>query len=535
LVLASAGLKIGSKIVFLPVVLVIFLLLPLTIASGAGSPLVFQTTWGAADRNAAYGLGADASGNVYVAGTTNLNLPPDYVGAQGTIFLLKYDPHGTLVWQRSWTGSSTAGGELGGRVAVDAQGDSFVAATTTVTRQNACEGTYSLPGILLLKFDTAGNLVWQKTFAGSCRLAPYGIAVSQTGNIFLTALSWEQIDNSQNRSGSPFLIKLDSEGNVLWARTIDWNCICAPAGVAVDGSENVVMNGDLIAKFDSAGSLIWEENLFIGLPTKAGATYLSGTAVAFDNSGNIYTTGNGELVKLASSGNVVWAKQWGNNSYGAGLEVDSSNNILLSGEIRPHTGGIPNWPNPFLIKLDPKGALLGQTVWEGTSASNDYGSGILTVDSHQHAYMSGAVSGKPPFNSHYDVPTVYNVTAYAGACNNTGCGLFPDLPPSSLCACYLWSYPVAPGNITSGSPNGTSNTLQGESNSGGQNDIFLLGYDATQLSLAPNYFVPELVIGAASVGAAIVATTFFVLRRRRRRTQQSGIQPVEALKSALPT
>ncbi len=329
--------KIGFKTAVLPTVPVIFLLLAITIESGAGSPLVFQTTWGAGARNAAYGLGSDTSGNVYVAGTANLNLPPDYMGAQGTIFLLKYDPNGALLWQRSSVGSSTVGRELGGYVAVDTQGDSFVAATTPVTRQDACEGVYTLPGILLLKFDPSGNLVWQKTFAGSCRLAPSGIALSRTGNIFLTALSWEQIDNSHNRSGSPFLIKLNPDGNVLWARTIEWGCICGPGGVAVDGSENVVMNGDLIAKFDSAGSLIWEENLFVGTPTKTVSTYLSGGAVAFDNSGNIYTTGNGEIVKLAPSGNVVWAKQWANNSYGAGLLADESNNIFLAGEISSHT------------------------------------------------------------------------------------------------------------------------------------------------------------------------------------------------------
>jgi len=496
--------------------------------------LVFQTTWGAGARNAAYGLGTDASGNVYAAGTANLNLPPDYIGAQVTIFLLKFDPNGTLLWERSWTGSSTGDRELGGRLAVDAQGSSFVAATTPVTRQNACESAYTLPGILLLKFDANGNLVWQRTYAGPCRLAPYDIALGQAGNIFLTALSSEQIDNSHNRSGSPFLIKLNPDGNVLWTRTVEWGCICAPSGVAVDRSENIVMTGDLVAKFDSSGSLLWEENLFVGLPTKTVSTYLSGSAVAFDNSGNIYTTGNGLIVKLAPSGSLVWARQWGNNSYEAGLAVDASSNILLSGEVWQDTGSMPNWPNPFLIKLDPTGSLLGQTVWEGNSARSDYGSGILTVDSHGHAYVSGAVSGKPPFNSHYGPSSMRNATATAGACNSTGCGLFPNLPAPSQCACNLWSYPVASGNITSGSPTGTNKILQGQSNSSGQNDIFLLGYDLTQLSLAPNYIVPELVIGAAGAGAAIVATTLFVVRRRRRRALQSRIQPVEPVKSTLP-
>ena len=526
------NLKMGSKTAILPVVLVIFLLLPLTTAFGAGSPLIFQTTWAAGSRNAAFGLGADASGNVYVAGTANLNLPPDYIGAQGTIFLLKYDPQGRLVWQRSWTSASSGGTELGGHVAVDTQGDSFVVATTPVTRQNACEGVYTLPGILLLKFDDSGNLVWQKTFAGSCRLAAYGIALGHTGNIFLTALSWEQTGNSL-RSGSPFLIKLSPDGNFLWARTIEQGCICQPGGVAVDGSENVVMNGVLVAKFDSEGSLIWEENLFVGLPTKTVSTYLSGSGVAFDSSGNIYTTGNGEIVKLAPSGNVLWAKQWENGSYGAEAVVDNSNNVFLSGVVWSHAGSIPK-PNPFLIKLDQSGSLLGQTVWEGGSATSDYSSGFLAVDSHGHAYVSGAVSGKPPFNTHYDSDTMKNASAYAGACNATGCGLLPNIPASSQCACTLWSYPVSSGNITSGSPNGTSNTLEGQINSGGQNDIFLLGYDATRLSLAPSNLIPELVIGAASVAAAIGATTLFVFRRGRRRAQQSEIQPVEPVKSILP-
>jgi PQQ-like domain len=478
---------------------------------------VFQTTWGAGAKNAAYGAGTDALGNIYVAGTTNLNLPPDYIGAHGTIFLLKFDPHGTLLWQRSWSGNNAGDRELGGNLAVDADGYSFVAATTPLSHQEACQG------ILLLKFDTNGNLVWQRTFASDCQLIPYGIALSQRGNIFLIALS-----------DGPSLIKLDPAGNVMWSRTIEWGCSCEPRGVAVDGSENVVMSGDLVAKFNSTGSLIWEENLFVGLPTKTVSTYLSSSAVAFDNSGNIYTTGNGLILKLAPLGNVVWVKQWASNSYGAGLQVDNSNDIFLSGVVWPHTGSIANRPNPFLIKLDPNGSLLGQTVWEGAADSNDYGSGILTIDSQGQAYVLGAVSGKPPFGSRYEIDTMKNGTAFAGACNTTGCGLFPNIPAPSPCACNLWSYPVSSVNITSSSPNGTGKTLQGQIDSGGENDIFLLGYDDTQLSLAPNYFIPELVIGAAVAGAAIVATMLFAHRRTRRKTQLSKIEPIEPVKLTLP-
>jgi hypothetical protein len=506
-------------IVMASALFVIILALSSSQVYGSPDALSFQTSWGAGQNNVPFGVGTDSLGNVFVAGTANVNKPPDYIGANGTTFLLKLDSHGSLVWQRSWTESSGLAQEYGGLLAVDSQGNAFVAASTPVPRSNPCEGTYSLPGILLLKFDTQGSLAWQKTFAGSCRLQAYQIVLSNRGNLFLTGLSWTQIDPSQPRSGGPFLMKLDSNGSLLWERSINSTiCICAAHGVSVDSSENAVIMGDLAAKFNSTGSAMWEENQFTQISTSI-ATDLSGTSVSADNSGDIYETGNGLIVKLAPSGLVIWARQWDPAASPLDVQVDSSNNVFVAGSISNRN--VPSGYNTFLIKLDSSGNLLGQTVWEGTTMSLDYTYKSMAADSNGHVFVAGVNSGSPTGNSHYASDTVKNATVYVGLCDtHLGCGLLPSFPASIRCACIPWPPPVVwSENIVAGQANGTVSNLNGQINPVTQNNVFLLGYNANELTLTPNNYLLPILLGGTIATVALLTVTLLFLRRRSHRIQ----------------
>ena len=508
---------------------VLFSVLSIVILALSSSPvfaspgaLTFQTSWGAGPINVPFGLGTDSAGDVYVAGTANMTKPPDYIGANGTIFLLKLNSQGSLVWQRSWTESNGLSQEYGGLLAVDSQGNAFLAATTSVPRSNLCEGTSSLPGILLLKFNTQGSLAWQKTFAGYCRLQAFQMVLSSRGNLFLTGLSWEQLTPSQYRSGGPFVMKLDSNGNLLWARHINSTCICAGYGVTVDSSENAIITGDLVAKFNSTGSVLWEENLFTQVSNSSG-TYLSGAGVSADTSGDTYETGNGLVVKLAPSGVLVWARQWDPNALTQEVQTDNSTNVFVTGSIP--NGNTPVGYNTFLMKLDSTGNLLGQTVWEGTSMT-DYTSKTLASDSNGQVFVAGVVSGGSTANSHYAYNVLKNATVYVGSCDmHLGCGLFPSLPASLRCACNLWSPPpVQQENIQASVGNGVAANLNGKVTPGTQNNVFLLKYDANQLNLAPNDYLLPIVLGGSVAAAVVLSVTFLVLRRRRRKAQRSDTQ-----------
>ncbi len=75
--------------------------------------IVYQKTWGGAEADYGYAVAVDQLGNAYVTGYTYSFGPnPQRTGEQSTtyqnlaaMFLLKYDSNGNLWWQRIWSGT----------------------------------------------------------------------------------------------------------------------------------------------------------------------------------------------------------------------------------------------------------------------------------------------------------------------------------------------------------------------------------------------------------------------------------------------
>lgn len=101
------------------------------------------------------------------------------------------------------------------------------------------------------------------------------------------------------------------------------------------------------------------------------------------------------LLKLSPSGEVLWAKQFGDasadNSWG--LAVDSKGNVVIAGLTDSGAtdfGDGPLPPGPFLVKLDPSGGL----VWSkglGRRTSNNRFKAV-TIDSNDDVVVVGEIS-----------------------------------------------------------------------------------------------------------------------------------------------
>ncbi len=141
----------------------------------ASPPVVrLQKTWGGAYDAAGAGVAIDRLGNIYVAGSTDSFNTPQKVGTHGypldSVLLIKYDPSGNLIWERVWNGGYWADGGLG--IATDSSGyvyvtgvtDSFGPLTCTSGSPN-CQSSH----VFLLKFDSAGDLVWQRVWGDSSK------------------------------------------------------------------------------------------------------------------------------------------------------------------------------------------------------------------------------------------------------------------------------------------------------------------------------------------------------------------------------
>lgn len=138
------------------------------------------------------------------------------------ILLIKTDSIGNLVWTKTF--GSTAGYNDGTSLEQTNDGGYILANVTTY-------GT-GLRNLYLIKTDSSGNVIWKKTMGGANY--DFGECVQQTndGGYVITGSTTSFGAGGYDVS----LIKTDSSGNVLWARTF--------GGVGSDAAYSVQQTND---------------------------------------------------------------------------------------------------------------------------------------------------------------------------------------------------------------------------------------------------------------------------------------------------
>ena len=290
--------------------------------------LAWQRTWeGPGDfaNHEARDVAVDSDGSAYVTGSTT--------GIAGDAVLLKFAPDGTLAWQRTWGGSGT---ESGQGVAVGPDGVVYVTGSTSSFGAGSGD-------IFAIKFASDGTLVWQKTWGTSEGEGGDGVAVAQDGSIYVAGVG--------PRSGAigganVVLLKIDSIGNLVWQRTYAaGEIVDARGGVTVAPDDSVYVAGTLqevksnsvvvdaiLLKFTPGGSLEWDRGWGGRDGDEAG-----GVAVASD--GTVFLVGSTAsfgvapddafLVQLQPNGKATDAMTWG----GAGLDKGNGVGIVPDGTI----------------------------------------------------------------------------------------------------------------------------------------------------------------------------------------------------------
>ncbi|MCL5035982.1 MAG: SBBP repeat-containing protein [Chloroflexi bacterium] len=147
---------------------------------------IFLGTWGGSQYDYAEGVYVDSDGNVYMTGFT------DSFGAGNyDVFILKADASGNLLWQKTWGGSEEDKGE---GISVDLNGNVYV------TGYTASFGAGNLD-LLLLKYDSNGNLVDEKTWGGGNPDVAYDIFMDLAGSVYMGGWTGNAAGNWQNVTG----------------------------------------------------------------------------------------------------------------------------------------------------------------------------------------------------------------------------------------------------------------------------------------------------------------------------------------------
>ncbi len=285
------------------------------------------------DHDMAYGVAADANGNIFVTGTmVPAGAPP---GGPSNVtrvgYLIKSDGNGNLLWSR------VAGGA--GGVATDSSGNAYVT-----------------DGGGVAVYDSAGTLAWRTQF--SLPAAIHGIAINTSREVQVAGGTASALDGNANAGGlDVFAIKYDSAGARLWTRQLGTANDDMAFGIATDSSGNVYLAGDtagdldgninaggndaFVVKYDSSGNKLWTRQL-----GTAAADHAAG--VVTDASGNVYVAGHTEagldgntnigyvdifIAKYDGAGNKLWTRQTGSDvgDFTSGIAIDASGNIYVTG------------------------------------------------------------------------------------------------------------------------------------------------------------------------------------------------------------
>lgn len=146
----------------------------------------------------------DKSGNLYIAGSTDVFLPGMSSAGKSDAYLRKYDPSGNVVWTRQF---GTFMDEEVNSLAMDIKGNLYIAGKTSGVLPGQ---TSSGPtDAFIRKYDSAGNEIWTYQFGTSRSDAIQSIVLDFTGNIYAAGFT-DGSFSGQTASGKTdaFLIKI---------------------------------------------------------------------------------------------------------------------------------------------------------------------------------------------------------------------------------------------------------------------------------------------------------------------------------------
>jgi len=367
----------------------------------------------------------------------------------------------TFEWAQQMGGTSL---ERGYSIAVDGNGNVFATGFFRETVDfDPGSGTMNLTSngesdIFIQKLDPNGNLIWATSIGGSGSDEGKSISTDQNGDIYITGTFENTVDfdsgsGTQNLTSNGeldvFILKLDNNGNFIWAKSIGGSDSDISYKINIDPFDNVYIVGSCLGIIDfdpgvgviNAGSNFTDANGFI-LKLDANGNY-SWTntitsdrddlirSVTTDKNGNVYTIGSFQrtinpfvtnigLVTLTANGysdifvqkhdqngNRIWIRQIGSmhSETGNDIAVDSKENVYSTGFFRNVVDFDPGSSETYVIsngqsdafvhKMDINGNLIWVKQIGGTSP--DEGRAI-TVDEFDNVYTTGVFDGTVDFN-----------------------------------------------------------------------------------------------------------------------------------------
>ena len=398
--------------------------------------------------------------------------------------------------------------------------------------------------VFILKLDNAGNYIWAVNFGGPDMDYWFEhqsvFDLDSSGNVYLMGIFSGTADfdpglgvNNMTASSlrSNYVCKINSSGNLIWAKQYEGGDLGWPAFLGIDPSRNILtvgkfsgttdfnpgpgidtLNGfdaGFITKLDSGGNFLWAKQIGqvpnCGRFSPSGEALLGGAfigTVDFDPGtglNNLTSSGSGInydlfLLKLNSIGNFEWVKQFNCNGDQdmEAIKVNNNGDILMTSEFSgtidfdpgPGTSNLTSIGNydSYICCLDSSGNYKWANAFHGLGSSDEGIGMAIEVDQSSNILVCGEFDGSMDFD-----PGVGNVTLSGG-------GVFVTKLDQN--GNYLASYQIMGNN------NGGEGIVMD-----GSNNLYVTGYFKGTADFDPGAGVSNLISNSNSEDAFLLKLT----------------------------
>ncbi len=320
---------------------------------GSGN-VQWTRTIGGVDDDVGRSIIQTADGGYAIAGETR-----SYGAGGFDVYVVKLDSAGVVQWTRTIGGT---GNDIGHSIIQISDGSYVIAGEARI-------GPGYSSNVYVAKLDSSGNIVWTRIIGGAELDGGFSIIrASDEGFVVVGATQ----SYGQGNFFDVYVIKLDSNGHVVWTRTIggaSWDdygfsiiqttdgdyVIAGYTGSFGAGWEDVY-----VVKLDSMGNLLWARTIgganheqgYSIIQAADGSYVIAGYTISFGQGGSdVY------VLKLDSNGNVVWTRTIGGASQDDGYSIiqTTDGGYVIAGVTTSFGSG---GPDVYVVKLDANGNLV---------------------------------------------------------------------------------------------------------------------------------------------------------------------------------
>lgn len=343
-------------------------------------------------------------GYIVVGSTASFTMDGDVLFNHSTynwpwdIWVVKTDACGAMQWQRSLGGSND---DFGQSVALTNDGGYIVAGHTESQDGDVTNYLGGAADAWLIKLDSAGNTVWQKTYGGYNSDGASMIQRTSDGGFIVIAWSSSNADTLGDDDYDYAFYKIDTAGNLQWKKLYGGLMDDTPYSVIETSNGNYVAvgyaesnNGDVtnhhgaaglgdcwVVVVDSSGNLLHEFSLGGSATDKGSAVVQTSNSsylvAAYTNStdGDVATALGAYdvwLISIDTSGNILWQRSYGGSQTDVvkSLEKCAGNRFILGGSSLSNdgdaTGNHSTDQDCFLLNVDSAGNIRWKRMFGGT-------------------------------------------------------------------------------------------------------------------------------------------------------------------------